>query len=665
MRGHTGQWILLLGALGFGTLGQFYFAKKPDYFLDGLVFYIVAAICLILLVIPRRAPAPVGVAARRLWSRTEFLRSALIIGSVILGAITVVLLARPQTAYWPIFGCWVVAIGLSLCTFLPRPRWTRPALAAFVRANALELSGIILVVAVAFLLRAWRVDTIPWTLSGDEGNFGRWAREALDGRMTNMFVTGHLSMPSMYIFWQAGWLRIAGDNMVGLRLPWAFMGTLSVLGTYLLIRRLFDIRLAFLTAGLVATYHYHIHYSRLGLNNIADPFFVVWALYFIVVGWQGKRRWPWALSGVLTGLAFYFYTGGRQVPIILAGIFMWAIILEPSFLGKHRTDLGAMLLGFVVTVGPMALFAVQHPDDFNARMNQIGIIQTGWLANEAARLGQTQLQILLDQFQKVFFAFNIYRDRTDFYKPIIPLLDFFPSILFLLGVALSIVQLHDPAAETAAQTGSDRWAKPGWRYAVFVIWFFAAIILGGVLTESAPSSQRIISSSIPVMFFVAVAFRALTRVLGDLLPIPRLARLVLAGLLAFGLAWISVQYYFGPYQQSWIYGSYNAEVSTRIGYYMRDLGPEYKEYFFGAPRMYADFGSSQFIAKGIQVHDVVQPLTRAPDFVDPKYKPVFIFLPERTKELTFIRQAYPNGVQEEVRRINDSVGPLLFTAYRP
>ena len=131
--------------------------------------------------------------------------------------------------------------------------------------------------------------------------------------------------------------------------------------TYLLVRLLFSRGLALLVALLLAGYHYHLHYSRLGLNNIADPFFVAWALYFLVVGWQGNRRWAWAFSGVLAGLAFFFYTGGRQVPVILAGIVIWATLTERDFLtaeqsrsriASHRISCGGRAYGVVRSAAP-------------------------------------------------------------------------------------------------------------------------------------------------------------------------------------------------------------------------------------------------------------------------------------------------------------------------
>jgi 4-amino-4-deoxy-L-arabinose transferase-like glycosyltransferase len=669
MQDRLGKWLLLFGMLGCAVAGQYYFARRPEFFWDAVILYGLSAILMLTLVRARAETANDGAVPIRRAGKEAWLRGALIAISLFLGVCAVLMLVRPLEQYWPVFLIWIAAIAICVLAYLPRPRLIKPGFfGAWMRVWWPELALVSFLILGAFVLRAWRIDTIPWTLSGDEGNFGRWAREVLDGRLVNMFSTGHLSMPSMYIFWQAAWLRLAGDNVVGLRLPWAVIGALSILGAYLLVRRLFGRGMALLVALLLAGYHYHLHYSRLGLNNIADPFFVVWSLYFFVVGSEGKRRWAWALSGVLAGLAFYFYTGGRQVPVILACVFVWAALSDREFLVKNRSGVPALVIGFLVAVGPMALYAAQHPDDFNARINQIGIVQSGWLAREADKLGQSQVQVMGDQFRRVLFAFNFYRDRTDFYRPAIPLMDFASSILFLLGLVLSVSRLIKRGPDPPSQL-SDQLVQLPWRYAVFVIWFFVVIISGGMLTESAPSSQRIVSSAIPAVFFVAVALKVITQVVAELLELRAAGAQALAVILAVGLTVISLRYYFGPYQSSWAYGSFNGEVATRIGYYLRDLGPGQEEYFFGAPRMYADFGSTAFIAKDVPVIDVLEPLKAPPTITDSGLKPVFVFLPERLGELDLVKQAYPRGVEEQVYRIADRDAPnaqvpLLFVAYR-
>ena len=72
--------------------------------------------------------------------------------------------------------------------------------------------------------------------------------------------------------------------------------------------------------------------------------------------------------------------------------------------------------------------------------------------------------------------------------------------------------------------------------------------------------------------------------------------------------------------------------------------------FFGAPQMYIGFGSIKYLMPDIAGQDIPEPLT-AP--FDPKTlpddkQPVFIFMPFRRNELTFVQQTYPNGRVEEL-----------------
>jgi len=690
------RWLLLAGAVGFAVLGQFYFARKPDNFWDGIVFYAVAVFCFLLLVRPVGGDAVAQVDSRSRWSAALAARTVLVVMALSLGVLAAARSARLNEdlarggSAWPVFWTWISAMVLYLAAFTRLPdlttaRWVNrrqadeePPLARasppaagssllararrWITVNGWELGLLLALLLGALALRAWRIDVIPWTLGGDEGSQGLWARDVLANRLPNMFDLGWLSVPNMSFYWQAAWFRLLGDGLVGLRLPWAVLGVMTVLGAYLLVRRLFDRSLAFLTAFLLATYHFHIHYSRLGSNQVADPLFMVWALYFLVLGWRREvagavkaqmgPRWSWALSGLIAGLGFYFYAGSRQVLVIMLAVLVWAALTDRDFLPRQMSNLLVLLGGFLVSVGPMALLALRDPANFNARVNAVGIFQSGWLEREMGVTGRSAASLLGEQLRKAFLAFNFYKDRVSWYGPrTIPLMDFFASILFVFGLAASIARMLK------------------WRYAVFVIWFVVVIALGGALTENPPSSQRLVSSAVPAVFFVAVALRKLAAALRGLLGWPEFGRHAVAVALAAILAFVSVRFYFGDYQSSWVYGNANAEVATRVGYYLRDLGPGWEEYFFGVPRMYADFGSTPFIAKGVPLKDVWDPLNGPPSFADSGLKKVFIFLPERLDELKWVRQAYPGGVEEPVYRIdidettNDQL-PLLFVAYR-
>jgi 4-amino-4-deoxy-L-arabinose transferase-like glycosyltransferase len=128
----------------------------------------------------------------------------------------------------------------------------------------------------------------------------------------------------IYPYMQAGSVAIFGANLVGMRAVSAAFGVLTVAATYLVARTLFDRKTALLAAFLLAVFPPHIHFSRLGLNNIADPLFGTLALAFLTRGFKTGRSINFALGGVMVGLTQYFYEGGRLLFPALG--LAWAVI---------------------------------------------------------------------------------------------------------------------------------------------------------------------------------------------------------------------------------------------------------------------------------------------------------------------------------------------------
>lgn len=122
---------------------------------------------------------------------------------------------------------------------------------------------------------------------------------------------------------------VFGPNLLALRFVSAALGTLTIPAVYLLGRALFDRQTALLAALLLVVFPPHIHFSRLGLNNIADPLLGTLALAFLTRGLKGGTRRDFALAGVFLGLTQYFYEGGRLLFPALAlawagvGLMVW------------------------------------------------------------------------------------------------------------------------------------------------------------------------------------------------------------------------------------------------------------------------------------------------------------------------------------------------------
>jgi hypothetical protein len=143
----------------------------------------------------------------------------------------------------------------------------------------------------------------------------------------------------IYPYLQAWGVGLLGRNLEGLRLLSAVVGTLGIPALYLLARELFDRKTALLAALFLAVFPPHIQFSRIGLNNIADPLFGTLALAFLVRGFKYQRRADFAIAGAALGLTQYFYEGGRLLfPLLLFLSLAWLLLIKPRFFAESNAQ---------------------------------------------------------------------------------------------------------------------------------------------------------------------------------------------------------------------------------------------------------------------------------------------------------------------------------------
>lgn len=542
-------------------------------------------------------------------------------------------------------GPWVLAIwGAIIAAYVaattpwrwPRWRWSRRSLGIIV--------GVGLLAAAA---RGWQAGAIPATLAGDEVWFGNEARSVLNGGITDPFSTGWLSVPTMTFFFNAPTIAWLSDPMLGLRLPWILLGIGNVVIAARLATRLQGPAVGIITGCGLALYHYHIHYSRIGINNIADPFFMTLALFLLLRAYDRRSSADWVLCGVAIGVAQYFYFGARLIAVVVVlSIVMMARADWRRFWRTHGAGVRRLIGAALITAAPMIQYAWRSPDEYNARINQTGIIQSGWLANELA-LGGNLADILAGQFWRAMLAFNVYTDRTVWYGLREPLLDPLAGTFLLIGIAIGIVRFANP------------------RLFPMLAWWGGALLLGGFLTESPPSSQRLITAAVPTIFFAALALVMLVRQLRRWhTPWLRNTRwalpVLIAAVVAFGAT--SLKTYFVDYTPQRIYGGHHGVIATELGRIARrEFGADWRIYFMGWPEMSLAFGSTQYLAPdtpGIDLPpyegDAASLLVATPDL-----HAAFVALPLRANELELIRAAYPGGT---LRAVDAPVGdePLFW-----
>lgn len=566
---------------------------------------------------------------------------------------------------------WLASIVLfAVSIIIPQPR-PRRGWKVWWAQNGPLVATVSAIGLLALALRVINLDIIPPTLGGDEGSQGVEALKMLRGELLNPFITSWMSVPTMSFFFNALTIGPLGHTAFALRLPWAIIGTTTVLIMFALTRRLKGLAMALMVGALLATYHYHIHYSRLGSNQVADAFFMAAAFFFLYRAYDKGEMLNWVMAGIVAGVAQYFYAGARFVTIMVGVTLAYFVVRERwPFVRTHWRGLIAAMVAFIISSGPMLQFAVLHPDEYNGRLNAVGIFQSGWLELAENLWQQDPVQILIGyQLKRSALAYNAYPDPTYWYGSPRPLFDGLWAILFMLGLGYATLRPFDR------------------RLFPMLIWWWGAIFLGGVLTENPPSSQRLITSAPPAVFFVALAAWKTGQIAERIFRIRGAGAPALAAststparsdarrylLPAFGaafiavLCWLSVNWYFVEYTPLRVYGNYTAVTADALARYAQDkLDPSYRLVFFGAPQMYVDFGSIKYLVPEIPGQDIAEPLATPfdPAILPDDKRPVFVFMPFRRNELALVQQTYPNGRVEELASPLPGATDPLLTIYR-
>jgi hypothetical protein len=241
--------------------------------------------------------------------------------------------------------------GLCLMTWgllgAPRPRW--PTLRLTHEAWAL-----LLIVLVALFVRLWElgIGLHRWV---DEINFLFGINE-LSLIPTNGILTpfgGITAFSWLYPYGQWLWRELFGPSLESVRMISVLFGVGQVVALWWLMRPLAGVRVALLSALLMATFPPAIHFARIGINNVADPVFGTLALGFLVRGIQAPRRSTFVLAGVMLGLSHYFYEGGRLFFTLFTACWIGWLLLSARLSSTQWRAWAAGGVAFLLTAGPL------------------------------------------------------------------------------------------------------------------------------------------------------------------------------------------------------------------------------------------------------------------------------------------------------------------------
>lgn len=356
-----------------------------------------------------------------------------------------------------------------------------------------EIVVVLCIMAVAVGFRLYGLDTTPPGLHPNEAMNGTDAVEAWESGEFRIFYPDNNGREGLFINLQAVSVHFLGNTPFALRLVSALVGILTVLGTYLLARRLFDNwELAAIAAFLMAVGFWHVNFSRIGFRAIMAPLCSVWALYYIYKGIETTRIWPWLAAGFWLGLGFHTYIAFRVMPAVVAVVIIaYLYALRRDFRHdayahiRHQLwgSMGLMVAVMIIILLPMATYFYANPGDLVGRTSQVSVFAGGHPARD-----------IITNFGKTIGMFMFSGD-TNWRHGIAgePALFWPIGALFAVGLLRSIYKIF------------RTWRTHGHPSTVHVLllsWLFIGILPAVLSKEGIPHALRALNVA-PAVYIIA------------------------------------------------------------------------------------------------------------------------------------------------------------------
>jgi hypothetical protein len=332
----------------------------------------------------------------------------------------------------------------------------------------------------------------------------------------------------VFSFTQSIIKELIGSSLTTLRLPSVIWSVIGIIGMYALARQFFSVRVALLSAFLVAIMPIHIHFSRVGINNIVGPTLGIWLFVYVMKGIRRQQLGDFAIAGVLLGLTHYFYEGERVFFILFLVLWLLWIVLfcrrDPLFRFPRIKELFVLLFCTLLVILPFyhTLWSQEHnlTQRLNFSRSPSFLVKEGLtdflLGNELGHIGAP-----IQRYVQTVAHDDFYQSEDAYILPIL-------VPFFLLGFGVLVWQIRTLHGSLFA-------------------WWVLGIAIGNSLLYyglSAPSPRHVIVYAI-LMLIVAIGIDTIWDVIAEWVqdlwrPWIHIGFLVYL----FGLGLYQVNYYF-------------------------------------------------------------------------------------------------------------------------
>lgn len=528
--------------------------------------------------------------------------------------------------------------GFAALEWTPGRRWASRQW-AWIRDHRWELVVLFALVAVGGFVRIYGLDVFPYGIWYDESDNGVWARDILTNSAYRPLYVGSTNLPAHFLYLIALSFKWFGVSAGSLRLVTALFGTALIVVMWLLGREVGGKWVGLLAAALVATSHWAINFSRLGMHGITTPFFAALTIYWLIRGLRTGSRTSAVCGGLTLGFGLCLYAPFRLFPGVVIVFWLGKLICERGFLKKGWMHVSIYVLASVIAFAPVGQYALTHQTEFFGRTKQTSVF--------AGKDREQGIVALKSNIRAHLLMFNYQGDRNGRHNlPGEPMLDPIVGPLLPLGVAFALARLHRP------------------RQLLLLAWL-GVMLSAGIfsLDFEAPQSLRSIGAIPAVFLLIAQVVPPVVRQPLALFgrQSGRWGRPVAVGLIGAGIiagigysAWLNYDVYFLQQPRDpGVFHGYNAREAL-TGRTIVAEGDRYRFY-----SIYVGHPTIRFLAPGAPGHLSFRAIDDLPvrGFVDRDV--MYIMEPEFAPPADLFSQWYPLG---NLTWVHDPTGaPMLFT----
>ncbi|MFH1346867.1 MAG: glycosyltransferase family 39 protein [Spirochaetota bacterium] len=369
-----------------------------------------------------------------------------------------------------------------------------------------KLIALTIILIIAAFFRLYNITDLPPGLYPDEAMNGN---NALESSWKIFYPENNgregLFMNIQTIFLKA-FMPFSGNTPEPwmLRFPSAIFGILTVLGIYFLTKELFSKNIALLSSFFLATSFWHINFSRIGFRAIMAPFFLVWAVYFLLAALRkasnkfqvSSFKFQAATGGLFFGLGFYSYIAYRVMPLLITIIFFYYLYQHREHAKKLWAAISIYVIAAFIIALPIGIYFLKNPADFFGRTIQVSV-----------GVSQSPIKNLITNTVKTLGMFNFIGDGNwrhniagapEIFLPV--------GILFIIGIILGFIAIFKKNKDKFSATSESvsNGQVSSFKFQVLFYWFALAMLPVIISDEGIPHALRAILMIPPAVILAGI-----------------------------------------------------------------------------------------------------------------------------------------------------------------